>query len=270
MNILLINPPNCGRSIPEERFGIDVIKMIFRGEPLALETLAGNLPGHDVVIIDLKADPDGLSGSAPDFKPDLIGITGVTCEANTVLAIARKLKQRYGVPVVVGGHHASCDPDFFKHPFIDYIVVGLGKQSFRELVDGIEAGRSGTNSRSPVQFAGYLGTRLYSASLLPGGSGGPCGSAVRSRGAPSRQVRHERYRREGRLCGNGLRLHPCLCVLLHSKHDRAETISATATNRSCAISACWGISPSSGWWMPTPSEMSETPPRSGKASSMPA
>jgi hypothetical protein len=36
MNILLINPPNCGKSIPEERYGIKSIKMIFCGEPLAL------------------------------------------------------------------------------------------------------------------------------------------------------------------------------------------------------------------------------------------
>ena len=31
MNILLINPPNCGRSIPEEQYGIDSIRQIFRG-----------------------------------------------------------------------------------------------------------------------------------------------------------------------------------------------------------------------------------------------
>ena len=43
MKILLVNPPNCGRSIPEEEYGIDTIKMIFRGEPLALEVIAGNL-----------------------------------------------------------------------------------------------------------------------------------------------------------------------------------------------------------------------------------
>ncbi len=136
MKIILINPPNCGKSIPEERFGIPMIKMIFRGEPLALETLAGNLPEHDVAIIDLKADPEGMA-SFP-FRPDLVGITGVTCEANTMLAIAKDIKRTYGVPVVVGGHHASNDPRFFNHPFIDYIVVGLGKQSFRDLVTHIE------------------------------------------------------------------------------------------------------------------------------------
>ena len=61
MRILLINPPNCGRSIPEERYGITSIKQIFRGEPLGLEELAGNLPEHEVRLLDLKVEPDGLA-----------------------------------------------------------------------------------------------------------------------------------------------------------------------------------------------------------------
>jgi radical SAM superfamily enzyme YgiQ (UPF0313 family) len=140
MRILLINPPNCGKSIPEERYGIHSIKMIFRGEPLCLETLAGNLDGHDVTICDLKADPEALADDARDLNPDLVGFTGVTCEANCVLDMARRLKACLNVPIVVGGHHASCDPDFFKHPFIDYIVVGLAAVSFRQLADAVEKG----------------------------------------------------------------------------------------------------------------------------------
>ncbi len=72
MRILLINPPNSGRSIPEERYGIDSLKQMFRGEPLALETLAGNLTGHQVRILDLKVDPEGLDGNLADFAPDLV------------------------------------------------------------------------------------------------------------------------------------------------------------------------------------------------------
>jgi radical SAM superfamily enzyme YgiQ (UPF0313 family) len=140
MNILLVNPPNCGRSIPEENYGITSIKMIFRGEPLSLETLAGNLEGHPVAIVDLKADPLGLSPERLPLIPDVVGLTGVTCEANTVLALAEELKGRFGAVVVVGGHHASCDPAFFSKPYVDYVVAGLGKLSFRQLVDALEAG----------------------------------------------------------------------------------------------------------------------------------
>ena len=134
MKILLINPPNCGRSIPEERYGILSLKQIFRGEPLALEELAGNLLTHDVRLVDLKADPDGLDAILSSFIPDVVGITGVTCEANTMLLLAAKMKDHSAPIVVVGGIHASNDPSFFNHPAVDFIVVGLGKKVFADLL----------------------------------------------------------------------------------------------------------------------------------------
>ena len=140
MKILCINPPNSGKSIPEEQYDIQDIKMIFRGEPLALETLAGNLDGHDVAITDLKAAPDSLWTDVEQMRPDVVGLTGVACEANAVLDIARQLKERVNPVVVVGGHHASCDPSFFNREEIDYVAAGLGKKSFRELIDAIQAG----------------------------------------------------------------------------------------------------------------------------------
>ncbi len=140
MRILLINPPNCGRSIPEERYGITSLKQIFRGEPLSLETLAGNLPEHELRILDLKADPAGLEKNLAAFTPDLVGLTAMTCEANTVLTLAGEIKKNAPATVVIGGVHASNDPEFFNHPDVDYIAIGLGKQSLRELIDNLESG----------------------------------------------------------------------------------------------------------------------------------
>lgn len=140
MNILLINPPNCGRSIPEERYGIDSLRQIFRGEPLALEVLAGNLDSHELRIIDLKVEPSSLPGVLASFSPDIVGITGVTCEANTMVRIAREVKESCAAVVVAGGVHASCDPAFFNCQGIDYVVIGLGKASFAELAGAIERG----------------------------------------------------------------------------------------------------------------------------------
>ncbi len=166
MKILLVNPPNCGRSIPEEEYGIDSIKMIFRGEPLALEVIAGNLDGHAVAITDLKVAPNALEQALNQFEPDLVGFTGLTCEANTVVRLAGEVKRISGALVVVGGHHASCDPMFFNHDAIDYIVVGLGKLSFRELVDAIEnrtvaSGIAGVAKTNPGGSLKYV-RRAYS------------------------------------------------------------------------------------------------------------
>ncbi len=140
MKILLVNPPNSGRSIPEERYGIDSIKQIFRGEPLALEVLAANLDGFATAICDLKATPDTFSRDLAAFRPDIVAITGVTCEANTVLALARKAKDQ-GAATVIGGIHASNDPGFFNRAEIDYVIVGLGRASLRELVDNLVRGK---------------------------------------------------------------------------------------------------------------------------------
>jgi radical SAM superfamily enzyme YgiQ (UPF0313 family) len=170
MKILLINPPNCGRSIPEERYGIDSIRQIFRGEPLALEVLAGNLDGHELRILDLKAEPSGLQPALDDFSPDLAAFTAVTCEANTVVKLAGEVKQSCGATVAVGGIHASCDPEFFNKPGIDYVVVGLGKGSLAELVCAIEERRPtqgipGIAATSPGKSLSFS-PRLFGAADL--------------------------------------------------------------------------------------------------------
>jgi radical SAM superfamily enzyme YgiQ (UPF0313 family) len=142
MQILLINPPDCGRSIPEERYGITSIKQIFRGEPLALEELAGGLTGHEVRIVDLKAAPGSLQDELDDFAPDLVGITGVTCEAPAMLQLARTAKETCNPVVVVGGIHVSSDPAYFNRRDVDYIVTGLGKRSFAMLADSLEQNKT--------------------------------------------------------------------------------------------------------------------------------
>lgn len=140
MRILLINPPNCGRSIPEERYGITSLKAIMRGEPLSLEVLAGCLTDREVMIVDLKVETESLSTIVEKFRPELVGITGMTCEANTVRRIASEIKSHTGAMVVVGGIHASNCPDFFNIPAVDYIIVGLGSAAFKALVDALAAG----------------------------------------------------------------------------------------------------------------------------------
>ncbi len=141
MKILLVNPPNAGRSIPEEVYGIKAIKQIFRGEPLGLEELAGNLENHDVRIVDMKVCASDFSDSLANFRPDVIGFSAVTCEAQTVARLAALAKEHSNPIVIVGGVHATYQPEWFNREEIDYIVIGLGKLSFREMADRIEQNR---------------------------------------------------------------------------------------------------------------------------------
>ncbi|MCD6527750.1 MAG: cobalamin-dependent protein [Desulfuromonas sp.] len=138
MNILLVNPPNCGRSIPEERYGIDSLKQIFRGEPLALEVIASGLTEHELTLLDLKAEDCDFKETVCRLKPQLIAFTAMTCEANTVKQLAAQAKKCCQVLTVVGGIHASNDPEFFNCEVVDYIVIGLGQQSMVELMDHLE------------------------------------------------------------------------------------------------------------------------------------
>jgi len=145
LKIMLINPPNCGRSIPEEEYGITSLKQIFKGEPFNLEVLAGPLIDHDVMIMDLKCEPDGALWKAfDDFQPDVVGLTSLTCEANTVIGIARGVKEKSNAIVVIGGNHATYNPEYFNRADFDYIAVGLAKKSFRDLIDHLAFGREPT------------------------------------------------------------------------------------------------------------------------------
>ena len=145
MRILLINPPDSGRSIPEEEYGVTSIKQIFKGEPFGLEVIAGVLSGHDLTILDMKCEEEyALWRTISDFRPEVIGFTAVTCEANSVLKYARKIREENNCVMVVGGNHAACDPSYFNREEIDYVVIGVGKKSFSELISHIQKGDRGT------------------------------------------------------------------------------------------------------------------------------
>ncbi|MEN6620352.1 MAG: radical SAM protein [Smithella sp.] len=172
MKILLVNPPNCGRSIPEEEYGITSIRQIFRGEPFSLEVLAAPLIDHEVVIIDLKCESEEvLLSTLEDFRPDIVGFTSLTCEANTVIRLAAKIKEQANPVIVIGGNHATYVPEYFNRKGIDYVVTGLGKKSFSELVEALACmkngeGIPGISRTSPGKPLNYIPRNFDSDDLM--------------------------------------------------------------------------------------------------------
>lgn len=132
MRIVLVQP----RAIGKLGFlGISAI------EPLALETLAGCVPDHDVRIIDMLTCPD-IELAISRLQPDVVGIScSFTTDVYQTIEIARAAKgARRQALVVVGGHHASLNAGDFHLPWVDAIVLGEGENTFREMVDCVAGG----------------------------------------------------------------------------------------------------------------------------------
>lgn len=132
MRVLLINPAPGGLTIG--------LKRLAKMEPLALETLAGALPEHEVRIVDLELERD-LAGTLRSFGPDLVGASAQVVQtygARRALKLAKEHDP--STLTVVGGHHASLWPQDFSAPFIDGIVLGEGVAPLREIVSRAQGG----------------------------------------------------------------------------------------------------------------------------------
>src|ERR1017187_2160240 len=108
MKILLIQPQSSD----------PLMDQVYLFEPLALEYLGAGLKldGHTVEIIDARLEPD-LEETCRRFKPDLVGLTGFTSRLNIIKNIGKRLKNIFPeLLVVVGGHHATVQPEDFNVP----------------------------------------------------------------------------------------------------------------------------------------------------------
>jgi len=127
--LLLINPAMAanGRRLPNAG-GIATM------EPLALAYVAAlTPPSWDVRIVDevLEEIPD-------DFEPDLVGLTSLSITVPRAYEIARHYRQR-GVPVVMGGIHATLLPDEARQ-YVDVVFQGEAEGNWPALVRDFEQG----------------------------------------------------------------------------------------------------------------------------------
>ena len=155
MKILLVQPPSAD----------PMSDRIFLFEPLALEYLGAGLQedGHQVEILDARLDPD-IQAAFRRFQPEVVGITGYTCQVNVIRHLAAELKAAApGVLVVVGGHHATVQPEDFNTPEIDLLVIGEGVFALREIVQAFARGESDYSAIAGLALPGPDGLRWSSS-----------------------------------------------------------------------------------------------------------
>lgn len=112
-----------------------------RADPITLGYLSSSLrqDGHNVTIVQQRG---GIDKELIDYiasqNPDIVGISTMTYNFNKGRAVARGLKERIPhIQTVFGGYHVSANPEVLSFPEIDYLVIGEGEATLRELVDCI-------------------------------------------------------------------------------------------------------------------------------------
>jgi len=139
MNVLLFSMPDSFEHTPP---------VAIRMPNGALSSLAGNLSaGHRVMIADLvlaqRQVPDVVNRLVAECQPDLVGLSIMTFQRDTALAVARLVRAlRPTARIVAGGYDPSLAADAYASPdtHVDFIVRGEGESTFRELVDCLATG----------------------------------------------------------------------------------------------------------------------------------
>lgn len=95
----------------------------------------------------LTSHTENLFGAVADYSPDLIGFNVFTGMQKYLFSLIKELKQRFKVPIVIGGPHPTFYPNecFEECPEIDMVCRGEGEQVLLSLVKALRDGTDYTN-----------------------------------------------------------------------------------------------------------------------------
>jgi len=112
--------------------------------PLGLGYIAAVLKktGNEVRLLVSPNESDFINlviSSIEDFGPDIIGLTSMTSNYSNAVNIAREIKKRLKIPIMIGGTHVSSyrDKILKEQKEFDYIICGEGEDTAAELVESL-------------------------------------------------------------------------------------------------------------------------------------
>jgi len=114
---------------------------------LAIISLAGNLPEHEVRALDLVLFKPhfqtALRQALANLRPQVVGLSAMTFQFDSLLGVSRFIRDfDPTIKLVAGGYHVSLmarelTADVEELP-LDFLVRGEGETTFRELVTELE------------------------------------------------------------------------------------------------------------------------------------
>ncbi|MFO7957047.1 MAG: radical SAM protein [Candidatus Brocadiia bacterium] len=159
MRLYLVNPSNSRVSSVNAKASRWNRYRIW--QPLSLMALAGLTPPQwDVSILDENL---GVPNYSEMPRPDLVGVTAFTSQANRAYEVAARYR-RLGVPVVMGGIHASMCPDEAAQR-VDTVVTGEAEDIWAQVLE--DARRGSLKRRYDGGLAEMEGAPIARHDLLP-------------------------------------------------------------------------------------------------------
>lgn len=132
---------------------ISAFNLITRLPNLGIVSIAGNIDKSlsEVRVCDLTAVrgdiPSYVRSLIAGYKPDLVGLSCMTFQHNSAMALAKLVKSLdKDLPVVLGGYHPTIAYTELAHDgevksCVDFLVRGEGEKTFNELLEAIQGKR---------------------------------------------------------------------------------------------------------------------------------
>ncbi|HEY9072844.1 MAG TPA: radical SAM protein, partial [Desulfobaccales bacterium] len=137
MRVLLLSMPDTAQ----------FVDFFTRLPNLAIISLAGNLPGHEVRVLDLVLSKPhfeaALRQALTSLRPQVVGLSAMTFQFDTLLRVARFIRAfDPTIKLVAGGYHVSLMARELTAAAeelpLDFLVRVEGETTFRELVSELE------------------------------------------------------------------------------------------------------------------------------------
>ncbi|UCD07815.1 MAG: B12-binding domain-containing radical SAM protein [Candidatus Aenigmatarchaeota archaeon] len=103
--------------------------------------------GHecDILIDCLEKD---LTCKIKSIKPYIIGFSITTTRYSWMIDLAKMVKSKFKIPILVGGPHPTFFPEIINEDFIDIVCIGEGEYAILELLDKLENGEDINNIKN--------------------------------------------------------------------------------------------------------------------------
>ncbi|MEM3399923.1 MAG: radical SAM protein [Candidatus Micrarchaeia archaeon] len=93
--------------------------------------------GHKCSMVLTKNEKNWIE-RVQYLNPDIVAISTTTPHWKSYKLIIKEIKDRIGVPVVVGGPHPTFYPKILEDPNVDMICIGEGEYAMRDVADALE------------------------------------------------------------------------------------------------------------------------------------